>query len=160
MPLTPNDITFAADIMVGRLARWLRTLGYDTIYKTNLEAKYLVKLAEEETRTLLTRSPRLIEENPNVNSFLVRQHKPKEQMKTIMTKFQLGTDWIFSRCILCNVKVESISREKIIDQIAEGVLQTSQQFYRCPNCKKIFWEGSHRKRFEEFLNNLILPEEI
>jgi uncharacterized protein with PIN domain len=150
----PDSIRFAADVMVGRLARWLLVLGYDTIYDVNWSSIQLVKKARKENRVLLTRSSRLIDENSDLKSLLIKEDKPWQQLVFIKEVCNLGTDWIFTRCTKCNVKVNTISKEKIQNSVPPDVLKFSEKFYQCPNCDKIFWEGSHYKRFLEFLKKI------
>jgi len=150
----PGSIHFAADAMVGRLARWLLVLGYDTIFNVKLSANQLIEKARKENRILLTRSSRLIEENSDLKSVLIKQDKPWQQLVFIQNNFKLGTNWIFTRCTKCNVKVNTISKEKIQNSVPLDVLKFSEKFYQCPNCDKIFWEGSHYKRFLEFLKKI------
>jgi len=142
--------------MIGRLARWLRALGYDTIYKPNVQSNQIVNQAMKENRTLLTRSQRLIEENSGMNSYLVKRQNPRDQLKMIMFDFKLGTDWIFSRCVFCNSLVKSIEKKDVLGKVPEHVFQNSQEYFQCLACEKLYWEGTHRKRFTEFLNKQIL----
>lgn len=155
MTVSPESIRFAADIMVGRLARWLRVLGYDTLYNVHLSAVELVARAQNDRRVLLTRSPRLIEENPGVEAFLLRPDRPHDQLTLVMKTYDLGTEWIFTRCIRCNVVVDPVSAGEIQEKVPADVLQVSQRFFRCPRCRKVYWEGSHLKRFREFLERVV-----
>jgi len=150
----PDSIRFAADVMIGRLARWLLVLGYDTIYNVKWSANQLVGRAGIENRVLLTRSSRLIDENSDLKSLLIKQDNPWHQLVFIQDTFNLGTNWIFTRCTKCNVKVNTISKEKVQNSVPPDVLKFSEKFYHCPNCNEIFWEGSHYKRFLEFLKKI------
>ncbi|HHM24220.1 MAG TPA: hypothetical protein ENJ23_04185 [Bacteroidetes bacterium] len=151
---SPEDIRFVADVMLGRLARWLRVLGYDTLYDPHVPRFLLPVEAKRENRILLTRSSRLIEEHPEVESFLVRPDRPPLQLLEVVRHFDLGTRWLFSRCTLCNQLVERVPLEAVRDQVPEAVQRMDTEFYRCPGCGKVYWEGSHIRRFQEFLARL------
>jgi len=151
---SPEEVRFVADVMLGRLARWLRVLGYDTLYDPHVPRFLLPVEAQREDRVLLTRSRRMVEEHPRVRSYLVYPDRPREQLIEIMEHFELGTDWIFSRCTLCNRLVEQVSPEEVKNLVPEAVLQMKSAVYRCPGCGKIYWEGSHIHRFREFLDSL------
>ena len=154
MICSPDKISFAADVMVGRLAHWLRVLGYDTLYHPEWQFPQLAAQAQADGRVVLTRSRRLLTENPGLKTFLISSANPKQQLLAVMQKFHLGTDWIFSRCTGCNVLVESVSPAEVATQVPARVLLQTTVFYRCQRCGKVFWQGSHLKRFTEFLRRL------
>lgn len=149
---SPDDIRFAADVMVGKLARWLRALGYDTFYNVNLDPPQLIAVAKTENRILLTRSGRIVENNPDCETFLIIGNEPRQQLSAVQKEFQLGREWIFTRCTLCNAAVEKITSEQAEGKIPPNVLQNATNFYRCPVCGRFYWEGSHIHRFKEFLD--------
>ncbi len=156
MPVrTPEEIRFVADVMLGRLARWLRVLGYDTLYDPAVPRFLLPVEAKRENRILLTRSRRLVEEHPEVQSYLVYPDRPRQQLLEIMEHFHLGRNWIFSRCTLCNRPVEQVDLEEVKKDVPETVQQMKGAVYRCPGCGKVYWEGSHLQRFREFLDGLL-----
>jgi len=156
---SPADIRFLADVMLGRLARWLRVLGYDTTYQPDWPRFLLPLEARRDGRVLLTRSKRLIQDHPEVESFLVSSHLPREQLKEVFEKFQLGTHWMFSRCTLCNQLVEKAEPGQVKEQVPKAVFELETSFYRCPGCGRVYWEGSHLKRFREFLRTVGLRSE-
>ena len=160
MPVrSPKDIRFVADVMLGRLARWLRVLGYDTLYDPGVPRFLLPVEARREGRILLTRSPRLLQEHPDVEAYLVHPDRPKEQLIQVIDHFGLGTDWIFSRCTLCNRPVEQVALEEVKNDVPEAVRKMNVAVYRCSGCGKVYWEGSHIQRFREFLRGLrLFPE--
>jgi|Deesub1362B_J571_1020462.scaffolds.fasta_scaffold20160_1 hypothetical protein len=156
---TPEEIRFAADVMLGRLARWLRAMGYDTLFNPDWPRFLLPMEAKRENRILLTRSKRMAEEHPEVPSLVIRSPHPREQLLEVVQAFDLGTDWIFTRCTLCNTPVHETGAEQARGRVPDGILQMETRFYECPGCGKIYWEGSHIKRFEDLLQQIgIAPQ--
>jgi len=150
--MTPKDITFAADAMLGRLARWLRVLGYDTLYNPHIPIHELVKIAQREKRLLLTRNRGAAQEFPDQTLFIPEQ-RPKDQLRFLIQRFQLDTrGYIFSRCVLCNVMVQRIPREEAAPHVPGPILESQSVFYRCPVCSKVYWEGSHLKRVRQWID--------
>ena len=155
--LTPK---FICDDMVGRLCKWLRILGYDTLYFRGSDDELAV-IARHEERIVLTRDQNLIERKTLNFWLLLKSDTALEQLKEVLIAFKLipiQMDQIFSRCLLCNSILISIEKEKVQDQVPEYVYNTCRQFHQCPQCKKIFWNGTHventRLKLEKLLNPL------
>jgi hypothetical protein len=146
---------FVADVMLGKLARWLRLIGYDTIYDPKLSAKKLVKIANEEERVFLTRSKRVAEELGAKNFYIVKAEKFKEQLNEVIKNLNLDTETnLFSRCSLCNTEIIEIEKSSIIHLIPEETAKSFDEFYQCPKCGKIYWNGSHVARIIKILNEV------
>src|SRR5687768_6615260 len=105
---------FAADAMLGRLARWLRVLGFDTFYDAQVQDPVLVRLANEEQRVLLTRDRHLLRELRPVQALEVRHDDPLEQLRAIVAELALpGPVAMFSRCLLCNCVLQDLEPQEI-----------------------------------------------
>ena len=143
---------FLADAMLGRLAKWLRMLGYDTAYFPQLEDHDLVRIARGEERMLLTRDRELVKRR-GLRSFLVESDKFEEQMRQLWRDLGLDMDGSFSRCTQCNTALRLVGREEVEDRVPPYVLRRHEHFSLCPQCDKVYWRGTHwqrmRRRIEE-----------
>lgn len=140
------DIKFIADSMLGRLARWLRVLGYDTLYRPFYE-QGVIGASVREGRQLLSRhSPTVTR---YANSMLIRSDHVKDQlyeMKNAGTITSERSKW-FSRCLLCNIPLEEAEETDARETVPEYVFYQSASGIRfCPSCGRYFWPGSHRER--------------
>ncbi len=146
---------FVADVMLGKLARWLRLIGYDTIYNPKLSAKELVKIANEEERIFLTRSRRVAEELGAKKFYIVKAERFKEQLNEVIKNLNLDTETnLFSRCSICNTEIIEVEKSNIINLIPEETAKSFDEFYQCPKCGKIYWDGSHTARIIKILNEI------
>lgn len=148
---------FIADVMLGRLARWLRILGYDTLYDSSYSDDDLFFKAHQEKRILLTRDSDLAGRmNPQYCCFIT-EPVVSEQIKQVVTQYRLNTtDYIFSRCTVCNELVQPIDKSSVEGRVPDFVYNSIDQFYHCESCDKIYWAGSHIKLVKEVLSKLSL----
>ncbi len=152
-PLTEPP-RFLADAMLGRLARWLRALGYDAAHDPELDDEALVRLAFEERRTLLTRDRRLCDEWRIQGCVVLGARKPAGQLREVADRFELDRDWrrrLFSRCMVCNTPLEPAGAEAVDDAVPSGPHAPDGPFARCPACGRVYWEGQHTRRMRRFL---------
>ncbi|MDA8168138.1 MAG: Mut7-C RNAse domain-containing protein [Nitrospiraceae bacterium] len=150
---------FIADAMLGRLARWLRLLGYDTAFERGIDDNELLRKAKKEERTILTRDTRLVERKAaRGQSFLIGPDDPFEQLKQVMAHFSLerGGKNVQGRCTLCNGPVMGIEdKERVRERVPEYVFLSRNAFYECLNCGHVYWEGTHHERFAKLLDDII-----
>jgi len=151
--------SFVVDAMLGNLAKKLRILGYDSKYFSSIEDDKLILIAKNEKRIILTKDEQLtkIAEKQNVSFVLIRGSDELEQIVQINTKIKLDRfviDTDNSRCIACNGKLQSVEKYRIIGKIPEGVLERERKFWMCDSCKKIYWEGTHFEKLQEFATKL------
>src|SRR4030042_770218 len=129
---------------LGRLATWLRILGYDAVYfdKNNLGSLMIAALRDN--RVILPRNRRL-SGNRGVKIVFIENEKIKLQVKEFLEALKIKPDpgMLFSRCIICNEKLTDIEKEKIKNKVPEYVFNTAQDFVSCPHCKRIYWQGTH-----------------
>lgn len=146
---------FIADGMVGGLARWLRLIGYDTLYFNTSRKIELIRESEKQRRIILTKDRRLKEEYPEI-VYYVKGENTFQQFKEVVKEFNLEIkeENLFTICSICNKKLERVEKEKIKDRVPEYVYQTKEEFSICPECKRIYWEGDHCKYIREKLKNL------
>lgn len=149
---------FAADEMLGKLAKWLRVVGCDVAYSNRIEDRDLIGLCLREGRVLLTRDTRLVAELRGVPHLLIESDHYREQLKQVLLAFEIDPyEAAFSRCILCNAELEEVVKEGVKSQVPPHVFKTQAEFYRCPGCGKLYWPGTHRDRMEEMLQGLAGP---
>ncbi len=155
---------FIADSMLGRLARWLRLLGYDTLYYPQIEDRLLLKIAREDNRILLTRDTRLVKVRGVQHFLLLKENNPFRQLKNLIMVFRLKLDdksgsnegsAIFSRCAVCNTSLNNIPKEEIKGFVPKYVYQTSDIFRRCSRCGKLYWKGTHSEKFKKKLLEIL-----
>jgi len=139
-------IKFLADRMLGKLAKELRMLGYDTVYYRGEEVYPLIKLAREESRVILTRNTKLIPKRPEDRIIQVTEVKTSPQLKELLQKkvISLKEGAPFSRCLLCNHPLDEIPRDEAEGKVPDYTLYQQKTFSRCPQCLRIYWQGSHQ----------------
>lgn len=140
-----------ADAMLGRLARWLRILGYDTLYVRSAGPEKLKETALREGRALLTRNTRLKEKDFPKGFFFVHHDRLADQLREVIAGLQLSVDpdRIFTRCAVCNGELDPIMREQVMGRVPEYVWLNHHEFQGCSVCGRIYWSGSHISRVRE-----------
>jgi len=158
IPSPGENPRFFADAMLGRLARWLRILGYDTSYEAHVEDAALVRRALQEERVILTRDRALPEEFRVPAVVLVEAERPEEQLRELVTRFQLDTEGrLFTRCSRCNAGLESVPRDQIAERVPTRVLRDHDRFKLCPGCGRVYWEGSHVDHIRSAIRRAVGP---
>lgn len=146
---------FLVDFMCGRLARWLRILGYDTeFFKETSRSKILLESLRQQ-RIVLTRDTKLSDRRA-YKVVLIRSDKIREQIKQVIKELNLKIDKrkFFSICSICNKKVQSINKEEVKNLVPLYIYETQDKFYQCPECKRIYWEGTHLELFNREIENI------
>ncbi len=146
--------TFLADAMLGRLARWLRILGYDVEYSPG-EDDDLLRLAHREGRILLTRDTRLLRRQRLPPHLFIQSDHVVEQLRQVVATLRLDPESPPSRrCICCNAVLEPRSKNEVLGLVPEFVWSRRETFWGCPRCRRIYWAGTHRQRMEEAIRAL------
>lgn len=140
-------VKFVADSMLGNLARWLRLLGYDTLYFRNAEDWKLLHLAEDDERVLLTKDLGLYRKavKKGITSIYIESSDVAESLATLSKKLgiRLMFDKSNTRCPLCNTLLVVISKAEALHLIPKDVGRKYENFWKCPKCSKVFWQGNH-----------------
>jgi uncharacterized protein with PIN domain len=135
---------FVADTHLGRLARLLRLVGFDTLYERDLDDAGLVRIATDEQRTILTRDVGLLKRSAVTHGFYVRATNPKEQLIEIVRRFHLANRIDpFTRCVTCNGVLNPVAKETIAHRLPPGTRRHIDEFRICSSCDKIYWRGAH-----------------
>jgi uncharacterized protein with PIN domain len=137
---------FAVDVMLGRLARWLRVLGHDAAYGPHLRGRTLLRLARAEDRWVLTRDTRLRRETPLPRLVFLTSDHLREQLHEVAAAVPLDGRGFLSRCLACNRLVEPVPAEQVRERVPPYVFATQTAFHVCPGCRRVYWSATHRPR--------------
>ncbi len=146
---------FLCDAMLGRLARWLRVLGYDTHYDADISDVRALALCQREDRILITRDRQLAQRARGVQALLLDSHYLDEQLARVVAACKLDLSQPhLTRCLICNRRTRAVTREEVAPLVPPYVLATTKEFTRCPKCGRVYWPGTHRARIEVRLRRL------
>ena len=149
---------FLADCNVGRLARWLRALGYDASYHSRIGDAELVREAAAESRVLLTRdrdlTKRRVIQTGVVRAILIRDDEVTQQLRQVFAELDLELKEALTRCIECNAELESRVPATVAERVPPYVRLTQSRYSECPSCGRIYWAGTHWQRMREVLAGL------
>ena len=153
---TPPELRFAADVMLGRLAKWLRVLGQDVIYGRHLSGAGLIHAARQENRIILTRDRRLHLKQSH-DFLFVESDDFREQLRQVVSTFHLVLSQdLFKRCLICNYSLQPRLKPSVKQAVPEYVFSTQEHFFWCAKCRRIYWPATHHQKMLQELNNLQL----
>lgn len=151
-PLPFREVRFIADVNVGKLARLLRMLGFDTAYRNDLSDEECAAMAQEEQRICLSKDFRLLKRSKVVHGRLVRAIEPGAQLREVVGFYGLAKAMApFSRCLRCNQPLEAVAKATILSRLEPLTRTYYDAFERCPGCDRIYWAGSHREQMEQLI---------
>jgi uncharacterized protein with PIN domain len=147
----PPEPCFLLDGHLGRLAAYLRMLGFDTLYRNNYHDSELAEIASE-GRILLSRDRRLLMRKIVKYGYCLRSTEPTVQLIEVVRRFDLADHIVpFQRCLRCNSPLELIEKEKILDRLQPLTKRFYDEFAICPACDQIYWKGSHYEHMLEII---------
>ncbi len=150
-----RDTKFVNDVHLGKLTRLLRMTGFDTVYRNDLEDDEIIRIAVEEQRIILTRDLGILKNKKVQKGYFLRSQQPKEQLREVILRFQLQNNMKFlSRCIICNGTIEKTDKSSVESCLKPGTQKHFNDFFRCKDCGKVYWEGSHFNKMMMFFQNL------
>lgn len=150
-----DDPRFVADGHLGRLAAYLRMLGFDTWYRNDADDERLARVAADEDRILLTRDRGLLKRGIVRRGAFVRADRPVEQLVEVARRFGLAGRWQpFGRCIRCNGVLVPATRDEVVDRLQPLTRIYYDDFRRCPGCNAVYWRGSHHARMTRLLEHV------
>ncbi len=154
-PETVPAIRFLADINVGKLATLLRMAGLDTATEPGADDRVLAEKAAAEGRILLSRNRDLLKRSLVVHGHLVRAEEPREQLAEVLALYGLaGKTHPFSRCLRCNTLLEPVDKSAILHRLQPLTRKYYHRFHICPDCRRIYWQGSHHRHMEQLLADI------
>jgi uncharacterized protein with PIN domain len=149
-------LKFIADVHLGKLARNLRLLGFDTYFDRNIDDNEIIKMALSEKRIILTRDKQMLNNKCVTHGYGIRSSDPKEQVREVVARFDLRNYLKpFSRCMDCNGLIQTVSKESVNENLPLKTRLYYEDFFRCQVCGKIYWEGSHYDNMKKQIQNLL-----
>lgn len=146
---------FVLDVHLGRLAAYLRMLGFDTLYKNDYDDPLLADISADEQRILLTCDRLLLMRKQVTHGYFVRSRQPQQQLLEILSRFDLFDNLRpFTRCIHCNGKTRAVNKQSIEKQLLPKTIKYYEEFYQCESCEKIYWQGSHYQKMQHMINKV------
>ncbi len=147
---------FLADVHLGGMTKYLRALGFDTLYFDKIEDNKIIEIAKSDDRIVLTKDRALCERLKG-RCYLVKSKKTIEQIKEIAKKFKLKNDASpFTRCLKDNTLLEHVDKSEVLDRLPLKVKKFYTSFKICPVCKRIYWLGSHYERMKKVLDSIVV----
>jgi len=157
-----DDSRLVADVMLGRLARWLRALGYDTLYFRDAPDRRLLAVALAERRRLLTRDAALAR-HAREAGLLVRAEQLDAQIREVTATLRLHPGRALSRCLECNGELVPVDPETIRHRVPAYTFATRREFRTCRGCDRVYWSGTHvagiHRRLEPYLRPALAPDD-
>ena len=141
--------------MLGRLAKWLRILGYDAKYAAGISDSELLSIAESEDRIILTRDTLLIRRRRCQNSLFVRSDHWREQLRQVYMEAGLTCNALLTICPVCNCQLHAVKKHSIRPAVPPYVFETRDEFSKCGNCQRIYWSATHVEKICDELRTLV-----
>lgn len=146
---------FVADVHLGTLARYLRLLGFDTVYRNDHADPELARVAARQRRILLTRDVGLLKRKIVTRGHWLRAHDPEAQLEEVSSALQLGRlIKPFTRCLACNTPLTPIERVDVRDDVPPRVYRRFRKFVRCRRCRRVYWRGTHFQRLQRLVGRV------
>ena len=148
--------TFILDQHLGRLAAYLRMMGYDTLYRNDYHDEELAQVSHDEGRVLLTRDVGLLKRSMVTYGYFVRATHREKQLAEITRRYGLA-QWItpFKRCMKCNGLVETVSKASVMSELPDGTATYYDEFHRCDACGQVYWKGAHHQRMAALMQRVL-----
>jgi len=150
-----DHLKFVADGMLGKLTRWLRMLGQDVKYSNNLDDPQLLMIAKKEKRILLTKDFELYQRANarGINAFYLEGLTEEEKLAELAKRYavRLEIDMASSRCPKCNSTLKPVSKKQAEEKVEKSTFDHYKEFWKCPNCGQIYWQGAHWTRIRKTL---------
>ncbi|MBO8130421.1 MAG: Mut7-C RNAse domain-containing protein [Candidatus Marinimicrobia bacterium] len=147
---------FIADNMLGKLAKYLRALGYNCIYPPPENIDKIIEYIKKEDRIFITRSKKYTGQIEKSNIVILYSDKIDKQILELREKVKISYDpeKLFSRCLICNIEIFPVEKLDEKKNIPRRVFEYFKEFYKCPQCNRIYWMGGHTKRMTEKIEKI------
>ncbi len=148
---------FIADVMLGKLAKWLRIIGIDVLYDNKITDEELINISNSDNRIILTRDKKLSINKRAKEVIFIENEIIDNQIKEFFEKTKIIPDRLFSRCIICNSQLEKVSNKmEVKGKVPIYIYLTHNEFSICNKCGKIYWKGTHRDNMKNKINKLVI----
>lgn len=155
-PASLDEPRFVLDTHLGRLAAYLRMLGFDSLYRNDYEDPQLADIAQHDERILLSRDKKLLMRKVVVRGYFVRNTRPRQQLVELVQRFDLGLkQHPFSRCMHCNGLIKPVSRGLVESRLLPRTARYYDAFRQCEQCHKIYWKGTHYQRMQALMGSIL-----
>lgn len=159
IPLYRGYPKFVLDTHLGRLAGYLRMMGFDTLYQNDYEDDVLADISSKENRILLTRDLGLLKRGIVTYGYFVRNTDPRLRLTEVIDRYTLDEFVIpFGRCMTCNGELHPVDKEKIRKHITDETYAAFDEFQQCDSCDKVFWKGSHYEKMQALIEEVLTGE--
>jgi uncharacterized protein len=149
--VSSNMIRFGADVHLGKLARRLRLLGFDTFYRNDTGKEELANTCKTQNRILLSRDKSFLLK-PDLHSFQILHEDTEDQLKAVVSHFNLRAIALpFTRCMRCNGTLMTVEKETVLDQLLPNTIEGYTEFWQCEHCSRLYWKGAHYERMQKWL---------
>lgn len=146
---------FILDTHLGKLAAYLRMLGFDTLYQNDYEDQEIAVTSKNENRIVLTRDTGLLKRCEITRGYYVRNTIPSEQVVEVIQRFNLSSlVHPFLRCMVCNHLLENVEKGEIIQRLQPKTIERFDAFQICPGCQRVYWKGKHYERMKNFIKEI------
>jgi uncharacterized protein with PIN domain len=147
---------FIVDCMLGKLAKWLKILGFDALFFSRIEDDELLALARKEGRILLTKDTGLVQRAQNVETLFLESDEWPDQVRQVLAHFDLREKVRpHTRCIDCNVPLKNLPKQNAKNLVSPFVFERADSFALCPDCGRVFWRGTHFEDMEAKIQDLL-----
>ena len=158
-----EDPRFIVDINAGKLARWLRMMGYDTLLFGHGEDYRMIRIALDQARIIVTRDTHVMERRViaggRLRAVLVTGDRAEDQMRQVMERLRLDSDFRpFTLCLECNQSLVERDKQDVVDRVPPHVFRTQDQFVECPACHRVYWKGTHWEAMTRKLRGFVRPQ--
>ena len=154
-PQALRELKFVLDVHLGRLAAYLRMLGFDSAYRNSAGDAELARISAEQERILLTRDRGLLKHSAVTRGYWLRQTDSRRQAAEVVTRFDLARSLRpFTRCMACNEPLRPISKAEVHERVPPPIAARHEEFRECPACRRVYWEGSHYQRMQGWIEEL------
>ena len=146
---------FVLDVHLGRLAAYLRMMGFDSLYRNNYDDSTLANISADEQRTLLTCDRQLLMRKQVTHGYFVRSRQPQQQLFEVLSRFDLfDKKKPFTRCMHCNGITQPVNKQEIEARLQAETKKYYNEFFQCEDCNKIYWKGSHYLKMQAMFKRL------
>ena len=158
-PRPLRQTRFVLDTHLGKLAVYLRMVGFDTLYRNDYADETLARISSGEGRILLTRDRELLKRSMVTHGYWLRATDPRQQLVEVVRRFDLFRAVApFQRCLRCNGLLEPVPKNAVSDRLQPKTSQYYDEFSICKTCDRVYWKGSHYRRMQRFIGHLLEQE--